>query len=186
MGGVHKGLEVVGGTRIVDRVADALRSVCRDLVLVANDAEAATWLPGVRVLADAHAGAGGLAGVERGLLGGDIVAIAWDMPFVTASLVRALVDEAHRHDADVVIPESDSPYGFEPFCAFYSNRVLAPLTRFLDSGGGAARDFIRKLPHARVLSARDLAAIGDPQRLFFSVNTRDDLERARAMATATE
>jgi molybdopterin-guanine dinucleotide biosynthesis protein A len=172
---------------IIDRVAGALRAACREIVLVANDRNAGSWLPGARVLPDVHAGAGGLAGVERGLLtGGDIVAIAWDMPFVSDALVRTLIAEARARDADVVIPQSDSPHGFEPFCAFYSSRVLATLSRFLDAGGGAAHTFIGTLPRATLLPARDVAALGDARRLFFSVNTRDDLERARAMASTTE
>jgi len=36
-GGALKGLELVGGTRIIDRVAAALRESCDELIVVAND-----------------------------------------------------------------------------------------------------------------------------------------------------
>jgi molybdopterin-guanine dinucleotide biosynthesis protein A len=172
--------------RIIDRVASALSQVTNELLLVANDPDAGHWLPGVAVVSDLHPGAGGLAGVEAALSRGrDALVVAWDMPFVTPSLLRMLVDAARAHDADVALPASDSPYGFEPFCAHYSVRVREPLSDFFESGGGAARDFLRSLSRVHLVPAVDVEQIGDARRLFFSVNTAEDLERARAMAEAT-
>lgn len=181
--GAPKGLEVVGGVRIIDRVADALSSVCSRLLLAANDPAASAWLPGVPVVTDAHPGAGGMAGVEAALRhGADVLVVAWDMPFVPGALLRELTDEAAVHSADVVVPESDSPHGFEPFCAYYSVRVLPALTDFLGGGGGAARDFIARLERVRRVTVRDVSRFGDVATLFFSVNTKQDLERARTIA----
>jgi molybdopterin-guanine dinucleotide biosynthesis protein A len=178
-----KGLELVGGRRIIDRVADALRGVTSELLLVANAPEADRWLPGVAVVSDIHPGRGGLAGVEAALSVGDALVVAWDMPFVSSALLQTLFDSARANDADVVVPESESPYGFEPFCAFYSKRVAPQLSAFLGEGGGAARDFIRRLSRVHRLALADVERIGEPQRLLFSANTADDLERARAMAS---
>ena len=185
LGGVPKGLEHVGSLRIVDRVVAALGSVTSHIIIVANDAGAPDWLPHIPVVADLHPGLGGLAGVETALAQGtSAIVVAWDMPFVDETLLQALADAAEADDADVVVPASDSPFGFEPFCAFYSSRVRDPLSAFLSAGGGPARDFLRSLPRLRILSAPEVARVGDPSRLFFSVNTRDDLERANAMVAA--
>lgn len=187
LGGVPKGLEVVGGTRIIDRVASVLRPVTDDLLLVANDPEGSRWLPGVAVLSDLHPGAGGMAGVEAALsLGCNALVVAWDMPFVTQPLLAALIEAAQRHDADVVLPESHSPYGFEPFCALYAARVRPSLSEFLTSGGGAARDFLRQVPRVHRLPIADVERIGDARRMFFSVNTPEELDRARAMAGVSQ
>lgn len=189
LGGLPKGLELVGGARIVDRVAAALRQVTNELLLVANDGEAPRWLPGVAVVSDSHPGAGGLAGVEAALSRGegtDALVVAWDMPFVTPALLRAITNAARASDADVALPESDSPYGFEPFCAWYSVRVLPSLTSYLETGGGAARDLLRRLPRVHRVPIADVEKLGDPRRLFFSVNTPEDLELARAMAESAE
>ena len=185
-GGVAKGLEIVDGRRIIDRVADALREVTTEVVLAANDPSAREWLPGVPVVPDVRAGRGGLAGVDaalqRGLTG--VLVVAWDMPFVTPDLLRALLGAAHTSRADLVIPESDSPYGFEPFCAYYRKELALALAAFLDGGGGAARDFVRQVERVHRIAIADVERIGDPRRLFFSVNTPDDLERAREMAAS--
>ena len=172
---------MVGGRRVIDRVRDALRPVTGEIVLVANDPRAAAWLPHTRVVGDLHTGAGGLAGVHAALaLGGDVLAVAWDMPFVNSALLAAIHERAERTDADVCVPESESPYGIEPFCAFYRRTTLAPLDEFLAAGGGTARDFLVRCTVAP-LPLDDVRAIGDPDALFLSVNSADDLERARSL-----
>ena len=185
MSGIAKGLEIVGDRRIIDRVAAELRAAHAELVLAANDPAAAQWLPGVAVVSDRHRAAGGIAGVESALsLGRDAIVVAWDMPFVTASLLELLIAEARSHDALVAIPESESPYGIEPFCGFYSAAVLPLLSSFLDGGGGAARSFLERVPRVHRIPLASVARLGDPGRLLFSVNTPDDLARAREMAGA--
>jgi molybdopterin-guanine dinucleotide biosynthesis protein A len=177
----------VGSLRIVERVVAALRLVTSHIVIVANDAGASDWLPPIPVVPDLHPGLGGLAGVDAALAQGkSAIVVAWDMPFVNGMLLQALADAAEADNADVVVPASDSPFGFEPFCAFYSSRVRAPLSAFLSAGGGPARDFLGSLPRLRVLSANEVARLGDPTRLFFSVNTPEDLERAKAMVAAAK
>ena len=186
LGGAPKGLEIVGGKRILDSVLDALRGACDYVVLAANDAAAMSWAPGIVVVRDRLPGTGGLAGVDAALhrapSGAGALAVAWDMPFVTPDLLRALMGAARAHRADVVVPESDSPYGFEPFCAFYAKDVAPALATFLDAGGGAARDFVRQVQRVHRIPRAEIAKLGDPQRLFFSVNTPEDLDRARTMA----
>lgn len=174
---------MVGPHRIIDRVAAALRQVCSDVLLAANDAAAASWLPGVPVVADIHVGTGGLAGVEAAMTqAGSALVVAWDMPFVPPPLLGEIARLAGDTGADVVLPESGSPYGFEPFCAFYDARMLPALTAFLTHGGGPARDFLARVARMHRIPARDVAAFGDPATMFLSVNTSQDLARARTIA----
>jgi molybdopterin-guanine dinucleotide biosynthesis protein A len=91
------------------------------------------------------------------------------------------VDFADKTGADAVVPESESPHGFEPFCAFYSHRVRKSLTEFLSAGGGPAHVFLRSVSRLHIVPTHQVAWSGDPKRLLFSVNTPEDLERAHAM-----
>jgi molybdopterin-guanine dinucleotide biosynthesis protein A len=199
-GGAPKGLERVGGRRIIDRVAAALREVSDDLLLVANDPAAATWLPGVRTVADVRPGLGALGGLHAALAhaGTDVLLVAWDMPFVSAALLGELrrigeggTDDSHHAltfvDApDVVIPESDgSRRGVEPLCAWYAQRCLAAVADTLDAGdlrvvGFHERVRVQRLPVQRV---RDF---GDPARLFSNVNTRAELAALGGGAAAAD
>lgn len=166
-------------------MASALAKVCEQLLLAANDPEAASWLPGVPIVRDRYDDAGGLAGVDAALDWARVkpaafdaaLVVAWDMPFVSAPVLAALLRLARNSGADVVVPESVSPYGFEPFCACYSSRVAAPLSEFLHEGGGAARDFVARVNSERV-PLDVLQRLGDPRVLLASVNTEADLASA--------
>jgi molybdopterin-guanine dinucleotide biosynthesis protein A len=126
---------------------------------------------------------GGISGVHAGLSAGrNVLVVAWDMPFVSGELLRSIMAAGVAHAADAAIPESDSPHGFEPFCAWYSVSALPAMDRFLDAGGGSARDFLSLLPHVQRIPQSVTAQFGDPRVLFLSVNTAEDLARARAIA----
>lgn len=184
LGGRPKGLERVGGARIVDRVADALRATCDHLLLVANAADAADWLPDVRVVADLRPGLGSLGGLHAALAhaGGAVLVVAWDMPFVPAALLAALRD-AGAHASAVV---ACGPGGHvEPLCAWYGAECAAVAGRLLDAGERRAGALADAVGAAR-LPADVVARSGDPRRIFLSVNTPADLARARALAAVTE
>ncbi len=188
-GGAPKGLERVGGRRIIDRVAAALREVSDDLLLIANAPEAPQWLPGVRTASDLRPGFGALGGLHAALAqaDADVLLVAWDMPYLSAALLgelRRIGDggRAERHhepaliDAqDVVIPERDgSRRGVEPLCAWYSRRCLPAIERTLDAGDLRVVGFheqvrVQRLPLPRVQD------FGDPARMFSNVNTREEL-----------
>lgn len=178
--GEPKGLERVGGRRIIDRVAGALRLVTDDLLLIANAADALAWLPGVRTERDVRTGAGALGGLHAALshAGRDIVLVAWDMPFVSAALLGEMRRLGEVEGLDAVLPESDgSRRGVEPLCAWYSHRCLPAIEATLDAGdlrviGFHDRVRTQRLPLERVTD------FGDPSRLFANVNTRDDLALA--------
>jgi molybdopterin-guanine dinucleotide biosynthesis protein A len=182
-GGAPKGLERVGGRRIIDRVAGALREVTDELLLVANADGAERWLPGVRVVRDVRTGAGALGGLHSALTHAatPILLVAWDMPFVPASLLGELRRLGDAHAApDAVLPESDgSRRGVEPLCAWYAPTCLAAVEQTLDAGDLRVVGFhplvrVERMPLERV------SAFGDPARLFSNVNTPADLAVAEA------
>ena len=186
-GGRAKGLETVGGRRIVDRVAAALAAAADELLLIANDPRAEEWLPGVRRASDVRRDAGSLGGIHAALVhaGGPALVVAWDMPFVTAPLLRALRAVAADADADAVVPESDSKRGLEPLCAFYGPACVPAIERRLDAGDRRVVAFYEDV-RLRRLEAAAVARFGDPARLFLNVNTPAELALAEAHAPTTD
>lgn len=180
-GGTPKGLERVAGRRIIDRVAGALRGACDDLLLVANDPAATSWLPGVRCVPDVLPGLGSLGGIHAALAhaGAAVVVVAWDMPFVTTPLIADLRALGSAPDVDAAVPESDSKRGLEPMCAYYDARCLAPIERRLAAGDRRVIAFYDDVRVA-LLGVEAVARHGDPARLFMNVNTPDDLALAEA------
>ncbi len=176
-GGEPKGLRLVEGTRIIDRVAAALRGVADELLLIANDPAADTWLPGVRTAADVRRGDGALGGLHAALShagGHAVLVVAWDMPFASEGLLRAL-RAAGEQGYDAVVPESEtSGRGVEPLCAWYSPACLPTIERCLDAGDRRVVSFFDAVRVSR-LPAAEVSQYGDPARIFFNVNRPDDL-----------
>ncbi len=176
-GGEPKGLRVVDGSRIIDRVAAALREAADELLLVANDPGADAWLPGVRTASDLRRGEGALGGLHAALShagGQPVLVVAWDMPYVSAGLLRAL-RALGEQGADAAVPDSESSgRGVEPLCAWYGPSCLAAIERRLDAGDRRVVSFLDDVQVSRLLAA-EVSQWGDPARIFFNVNTPDDL-----------
>ena len=184
-GGLPKGLELVHGVRIIDRVREALVPVVDDLLLIANDDGASNWLPPVRCERDVLSDVGSVAGIHAALVhaAGPVLVVAWDMPFVPAALLRVMIDA--RNDADVVVPESDSRRGIEPLCAFYGPACVAAIERRIASGDRRVIGFYDDVRVVR-LPATVVAQFGDPALLFMNVNTPEERVLAEAHATTAD
>ena len=176
-GGEPKGLQLVDGLRIIDRVASALRASADELLLVANDAHASAWLPGVRVAADVRRGEGALGGLHAALShanGLAVLVLAWDMPFVPDGLLRALRSLGEQ-DVDAALPQSEgSGRGVEPLCAWYGPACLEAIKRRLDAGDRRVVSFLDDVRVSR-MPPEDVSRWGDPARMFFNVNSPHDL-----------
>ncbi|MSR01457.1 MAG: molybdenum cofactor guanylyltransferase [Gemmatimonadetes bacterium] len=183
-GGKPKGLEEIGGVRMLDRLVAAMTEAFGTLpFLIANAPDASDWHPGLRVRPDRIAGAGTLGGIHAAILAaeGPVVCVAWDMPFVPAGLLRLIGSRLTGFDA--VLPASPGPRGMEPLCAGYGPGCTGPIEAAI------ARQDLRAVgfhPDIR-LDLLDPAAtrpFGDPARLFFNVNTPEDLARANQAGPA--
>jgi molybdopterin-guanine dinucleotide biosynthesis protein A len=182
-GGAPKGLAAVGGRRILDRVVDALAAATgAPPLLVTNAPDAGAWRSGLRCVPDVEPGLGALGGlltaIERAA---PVVCVAWDMPFVPAGLLTELA--GMLASADVAIPESDSHRGLEPLCAAYGPSCGPAIRAALARGDRRAIGFhgavrVARLPRERVLQ------YGEPEVLFFNINTPGDLTRAESLCRA--
>ena len=182
MGGAPKGLLEIQGRRILDRLVDAFLKALGALpLLVANAPEASAWRPDLRVVADRRPGFGTLGGLYTAVLAAPapVVCVAWDMPFVPAALIRALGEGLA--EADVVIPASGGRRGVEPLCAGYGPATGPAMAAALDRGDLRAIAF-HEAVRVRILPDPEVRRFGSPDRLFFNVNTADDVVRANGMA----
>ncbi|MGQ0712284.1 MAG: molybdenum cofactor guanylyltransferase [Gemmatimonadaceae bacterium] len=180
-GGRPKGLEQVGGRRVIDRVADALRGATDSLLLIANDPAASEWITGVPVAPDVRPGCGSLGGIHAAIVRAQtpVLIVAWDMPFVPPDLLRALRDAGAA--ADAAVPESGSRRGVEPLCAYYTPACVPAIERRLDATDLRVVSFFDDVRMARV-PEEDVCRFGDPAVLFMNVNSPDDLALAEQYA----
>lgn len=171
----------MGGTRILDRLVDVMTAALgAPPLLVANSPDAPSWRPDLEVVEDVRPGAGALGGIYTAVVRAPapVICLAWDMPFVSPELLQALAAGLERHDA--MLPESGGPRGLEPLVAAYGAACEAAVRASIDAGDLRAVGF-----HPRVglgiLPLADVRRFGDPDLLFFNVNTANDLERANEL-----
>ncbi|WP_324715424.1 molybdenum cofactor guanylyltransferase [Carboxydochorda subterranea] len=186
--GTDKALVDFHGEPLVRRIAARLAPVSGRLLAVAPAArfrplaEALQGIPGVELVADVHEGQGPLSGLHAGLAAagrGYHFVVSCDQPFVEAAFARFLVERAAASKADAAVPGWAGR--LEVLHAAYAGPVAARAEQLLLSGRGASlRALLEGLQVVTVAEA-DIRAFGDPERLFFNVNTPQALEQARRM-----
>lgn len=181
--GTPKALATVGGVRLVERVRDAIRQAGLEPRLITGHPD---WFGdlGIASRPDYFPGAGPLAGIHAALTWAreesrpGVVCLSCDLPFVPPGLLRELCTSAGD---TLVIPESCSPAGIEPLCAYYPVECLSEVALRLRRGEHRMFDLLAALPVRRVALA-DVRRWGEPERIFFNVNTPADHRRAEHLA----
>ncbi len=151
-------------------------------LLIANAPDAASWRPDLKTIPDARPGFGSLGGIYTAVTAGGapVLCVAWDMPFVPEGLLRSLIDGASAGHYDAFLPESSGRRGLEPLCAVYGPACGAAIEQRLAQGDLKAISFHADV-RVGILSLAQVKSFGDPDELFFNVNTPDDLARAEAL-----
>ncbi|MBI2849373.1 MAG: molybdenum cofactor guanylyltransferase [Chloroflexi bacterium] len=123
---------------------------------------------------------GSLGGIYSGLVASNSfysLAVACDMPFLSASLLQHMISLAEGFD--VVIPRVDGT--LEPLHAVYSKNCLGPMRSLLKNNVLKIIDFFPDVK-VRYLEEVEIDPF-DPDRLsFFNINTPADLERAEELS----
>jgi molybdopterin-guanine dinucleotide biosynthesis protein A len=146
-------------------------------LLVANAPDAGSWRPDLRTVSDVQPGLGALGGIHTAVMTAPapVVCVAWDMPFVSETLIRALAEGLDQHDA--MLPQSTGRRGVEPLCAAYGPACREAIAASLSAGDLRAIGFHDRI-RVGILPLERVRALADPELLFFNVNTADDLARA--------
>jgi molybdopterin-guanine dinucleotide biosynthesis protein A len=183
MGGQPKALMELGGRRIIDRVADVVRRVADDVLIVTNTPDLYAWL-GLPMVPDAFPDHGSLGGIYSGLRaarGDAAFTVACDMPFLMPEVARLVTDRAG--EADVVAPKIGGQW--ETLHACYGRACLEPIETRLRAGRLKIVGFYDEV---RVLSIGEdeVARFRAPEVVFMNVNTPEELEAARLLLPALE
>ena len=173
--GRDKALLPWAGATLLDHAIARLAAVC-DEVRVLSGSEARYRDRGRPVDLDVLPDAGPLAGLATALAVAaprDALLLAVDMPFVTAELLRGLREALPGWDA--VVPATEG--GPEPLCAVYGPACLQAVRAALAAGERKMTSFWGAV-RVRSLARAELAAFGDPLRLFRNFNHPSDYAAA--------
>ncbi len=131
---------------------------------------------GLPVVNDALPEIGSAVGVYSAVLASPterVICVACDMPFLTPRLLWALSDKSEGFD--VYVPRHGGY--LQPLCAVYGKGTLDAYREFIAPGGRRIFDIYPDL-NTGYLDMDD-GTYGDPDKLFFNVNTPAELEAAR-------
>jgi len=170
--GSNKAFVEIEGVRLVDRVARVMKSIFHRIVLLTNTPEEYAYLQ-TPMVEDLIKGFGPMGGIYTGLMTlSDEVGffVACDMPFLSESLIRHMVDV--RDDFDVVVPRMD--WMLEPLHALYSKKCLPVIRETIRQD---QHQILKCFAELRVRYVdEDELRLWDPElRSFFNINKPQDL-----------
>ncbi len=180
-GGKPKGLEHVGGERILDRVTRSMQAALGELpLLIANAEDAGTWLEGLTVVQDVIPDCGTMSGLYTAVTQHEspVFIMAWDMPFITTELIETVAGGANGYD--VFLPASTGPQEMEPLCGVYRPACAKAIRKSMEDEDYRATGF-HELVNAGTLPIAEVEKFGKPDTLFFNVNSPMDLKRAEEL-----
>jgi molybdopterin-guanine dinucleotide biosynthesis protein A len=175
MGGRPKALLPFGGKLIIERVVETLTAVFPENLIVTDTPDLYAFL-GLPMLPDLFPDHGSLGGIYSGLRaasGEAAFAVACDMPFLHAGLIRAMVERAG--EGDVVIPNAAGE--LQTLHALYGKRCLGFMETLLRAHRLKIVAFFPEVLVVEVSEA-DVARFRDPSLCFMNVNTPEELELA--------
>ncbi|MDA1280453.1 MAG: molybdenum cofactor guanylyltransferase [Chloroflexi bacterium] len=200
MGGTKSKMLVhIGGKLVLARIADTLRQVCSELVLVVrpdqdDDIPDLGIALNMHVVSDTAPYTGPLAGIHSGL---DVsttpmsFVVAGDHPFVSRNLVQSMAAASMVDGSDslsAVIPRTDGV--FHPLHAIYTkDQWVHYIFHAMSEGETSPRRVIEKAinsdyPPITIFTEEDIEH-SDPRRIsLFDIDTPENLNHARGIAEA--
>ncbi len=178
--GRDKALVPFLGRPLIARVLDRVSSIADELLVTTNRPETLQFL-GVPTWQDFYPGRGALSGLYTALSAAAlplVAVVACDMPFVSASLLRALKATVIEEQADGAVPQTAE--GYEPFHSVYRREpCLSAVRTAVDAG---EKRLISWFPDAnlRFYSPAQVARYDPCHEAFININTREDLIAAEA------
>jgi molybdenum cofactor guanylyltransferase len=162
------------GRTLLSRAMERLLAVTPEVRIVGPATKFAAYGP---VTEDIYSGRGPLGGIHAALTASRTelnVILAVDLPLVTESLLRFLVEQAAATEAMVTVPRVAG--GYQPLCAVYRRAFASVAQRALESGNNKI-DSLFATASTRVLEESELARFAFQPEMFENLNSPADLRR---------
>jgi molybdopterin-guanine dinucleotide biosynthesis protein A len=168
----------LNGRTLLETALAAARAVAmvKEVFILGAPERYAAYAPAI---ADVFPGCGPLGGIHAALQQTRTefnLMIAVDTPFLSAGLLRYLVERALASRAVVTAPEINA-YP-QPLCAVYSRAFLPIAERALQAGDFKIVPLFPK-PGTLLIGEAELKQVAFTAEMFENLNTPEDMERAR-------
>lgn len=175
--GTNKALLKIKDKTNIERIKDELIKIFDEVILVTNEPEVYEFLQ-VKTVTDEYPGKGPLAGLHAGLRASTSdanLAVACDMPFVSAELAESMIKRLGHHDAVVPVIEGKQ----HPLFAVYQKRIMGEVEECIKSDSLRLKHLFERLD-VLYLTEQDLELYsnGSLNRVFFNMNQPEEYEQA--------
>lgn len=162
-----------------------LRKTCDELIIAPGSLDATGWLRGAAVAPDLLPLRASVTGIHAAIAASNhgVTTIAWDMPFVPAALLTALQSRLADGTRAVIPIVNGRP---EPLCAVYAPGAGPEIAALAAGGTIRVSEILARLTGVVWVDELELRRIGDPDVMFFNVNTPADLDRAQEIAASVD
>lgn len=181
--GMDKGLVDFLGQPLIVRVMDRVAPLADEILVTTNDRHGYSFL-NVPLVADLLPERGALGGLYTALNAARypiVGVVACDMPFASPGILSAQRELLLKSGVDLVIPQTAG--GLEPFHAVYRRATCLPaITTALEAGKQRVDSWFTQIK--LVYFVEEEIIRHDPLgRVFFNVNTPEELDEAERMAS---
>lgn len=170
----------VGGECVFDRTLALLMDTFGETIVVLAEPINSLNVRGCRVVYDAIPNTGSLGGLYTGLVEASqpkIFAVACDMPFLNAEVIRFMLS----YDAAADVVAAALADRFQPMHAVYSKRCASFLKAMAERQDLKIQKLFRREElRVAVLDANDFSSFQSGLRSFQNINTPEDLALAEA------
>ena len=172
----------LAGERVLEKTIQILSEFTNEIILVLSPGQLSPLPgnhPGIKETVDVYPGRGPLVGLYSGLLQASepySLAVACDMPFLNAKLLRHLLKLSPGFD--VVIPRVGDKV--EPLHAVYSKNCLYIMQRLLEQGDFKVSNLLSQV-RVRYVEGEELDLLDPGHLSFFNINSPGDLVRAEKL-----
>lgn len=175
--GTDKGLMNFKSVTLIEYIINQVKVLSDDLLIISNEPNDYKIF-GYPVYEDIFHDVGPLAGLHSGLINAKndpILMLSCDMPFHNIALLKYLIEFSDQND--IVIPKIDDNK-FEPFRAIYSKRCLSKVENSIQNNKRRMTSFYNELS-IKEISKSEIEKFGNIEHLFYNLNTREDLNKAK-------
>ncbi|WP_103079466.1 molybdenum cofactor guanylyltransferase [Petrotoga miotherma] len=172
--GTNKAMETINGKPLIEQIVQGLKNVFEKVYIIGNVKEY-TFLQGVFFCEDIIPNKGPLGGLLTGLICSDSeynFLTACDMPFLTREFFEFV--KLQKKDYDLLVPAYNSY--LEPLAAVYSKKCLPFISDSLKRNQLKLKSFFPQV-NVRIIKETVIREIGEPEKLFFNINYKEDVEK---------
>lgn len=176
--GTNKSMLRLKEKTVIEAIRDTLSPLVKDIIIVSNQPEVYAFL-GLPVVEDNIKDKGPLAGLQAGLEASKHdtnLIVACDMPFISATIAKALLQDSK--DVDAVVPVIQEK--LHPLFAVYKKSITHEVTTCLENDNLRIRSLLEKL-NVRYVDENKLDPHGliDLKKSFFNMNYPSDYDLAK-------